>query len=164
MVKIRTGGLGRQGYCKLCSFDDPDFQHDFDVRVNKKWSQAKINEWLAQYELPGISRTTLYNHRQHVANPKDRLVTAITKRAAEQPQLPATVSEDQFLEAVVSQGYRRVAEDPDSVTIDQALKAAQIRANLQKKGQSINVLVGVFGGGASMTQEPPVIEGQVREV
>lgn len=163
MVSIVRGGINRQGYCKLCSFDDPDFQLDFDRRVNKRWSVTKINSWLAEYELPGVSRMTLYKHREHVDNPKDRLVTAIKRRALEQPQLPARVSEDQFLEAVVSQGYRKVVEDPDAVTIDHALKAASIRDSLRKKGQSINILVGLFGGGSS-GEAAPVIEGQVQEV
>ena len=159
-MKLLKGGIGRQGYCKLCSFDDPKIQDDFDKRV-LDYSPARLNEWLAKYEIKPVDRATVYNHRNHVRNPKDRMVSAVAKRQLEHGSLPARVSEQQFLDAVIAMGHERAMADPEAVTIDHALKATQIKAQSKNKGDAHNILIQLFTG--RMPEGAFVVEGEFRE-
>lgn len=167
MAKIRQTGFGTVGYCKLCSFDDPVDQDAFDKRIGKRenddyvYTPAALNEWLEGKGLQPVNRQTIYSHRKHVMHPKDRLVSAVVKRQIEHGVQPAQVSEDSFLDALIAIGQQRIAADPDSVTIDQALKAVQVKRQSSKAGQAQQVLVNIFTGGPTMT---PVVEGEVREL
>lgn len=158
-------GYGKQGYCKLCALESPYTQRQLDQRLGSGWSASRLIAWLAPKGIK-VSRDTIYTHKKHIANPRDRLVSAVEKRAAEHGYLPAKVSEDQFLENIISLGNQRIAESPDDVTIAHALKAAQIRAGLSKKGQDINILVNMFTQMPSHVAEMDemVIEGESREV
>lgn len=158
MASLHRAGQGKPGYCKLCSFANVDLQAEFDRRV-LVWTPKQLNEWLEERDTPRVSRPTIYNHREHVRNPKDRLVNAVERHRQEQGVQPATVSEEDFLQAIINVGAQRVAENPEEVTIDQALKAAQIRGNLAKKGNDINVLVAIMTEGVSQI---PTIEGEVK--
>ena len=161
-------GYGKQGYCKLCSIEDPKMQDQFDRRTGAKkgksyeYTPADLNEWLAEKGL-GIqaSRPTVYEHRKHVMHPKDRLVQAVQKREIDHGSVPANVTDDEFTQTIIALGQRRALENPDEVTIDQALKATQIRQNRKDKGNAQAVLVNIFTGGPS---GDPVIEGEVKEV
>ena len=174
MATINKGGYGQQGYCKLCSFSDPKLQDDFDRRTGMlkpgkkigddkahEYSHSKLNDWLEQHGVKPVDRQTIYRHRKHVMHPKDRLVNAVQKREQDHGTLPANVSEDTFLQSIVAVGAKKVAENPEEVTIDQALKAAQIRSNMQKKGTDINVLVNIMTSG---DPQDVVIEGEATEV
>lgn len=171
---IVKSGYGQQGYCKLCSFSDPKLQDDFDRRTGKlkpgkqvgddkayEYSPPMLNEWLEERGIKPVDRATVYRHRKHVMHPKDRLVNAVQKRERDHGTVPANVTEDTFLQSIVAVGAKKVAENPEEVTIDQALKAAQIRSNMQKKGTDINVLVNVMTSG---DPQDVVIEGEATEV
>lgn len=166
---VRLTGYGNPGYCKLCSFEDPKLQDEFDRRCGKKtgdrydYTPKALNEWLAENTLDvQASRPTVYAHREHVKHPKDRLVSAVKKREMEHGSVPANVSEEQFLSTLIALGQKKAAENPDEVTIDQALKATQIKQNSKDKGNAQAVLVNIFTGGAPA--EPTIIEGEVKEV
>lgn len=167
-------GYGHQGYCKLCSISDPVLQDDFDrrVRLEKKnftgnpnhrfkYSADALREWLREHDLGAPALPTIYQHREHVAHPKDRLVSAVKKRELTGYTPRAKVGEEEFLDTIISLGHQRISQNPDEVTIDQALKATQIRANMKRQGQDVKQLVAIFTGG----QPPPqdIIEGEVRE-
>ena len=165
---VSRAGYGKQGYCKLCSIDDPKLQDAFDKRVGLKdgkryqYTVNTLNEWLAEKGLDlSTSRPTLYEHRKHVMHPKDRLVNAVQKREIDHGTVPATVSNDEFLNTLIAIGHRRAAANPEEVTIDQALKATQIKQNAKEKGNAQAVLVNIFTSGAP---EATVIEGEVKEV
>ena len=160
LVKLLKGGAGNQGYCKLCSFDDTKVQDDFDRRVLDH-SPRQLNEWLGKYEIKPVDRGTIYNHREHVRNPKDRMVRAVVKRQLEHGSLPARVDEQAFLDAVIAMGQARAVADPESVTIDHALKATQIKAQSKNKGNAHNVLIQLFTG--RMPIEATVVEGVYTE-
>lgn len=177
-------GFGKQGYCKLCALEDPVVQDELDRRiakVNKNvpvgdrkrywYSPKKINDWLGAKGVGGASRDTVYKHRMHVANPKDRLVNAVVKRANDGYTPRPKVSETEFLDSVISIGQQRVMDDPGEVTIGQALRAAQIRSNIKRQGQDINALIQIFTSGVPSAPRdipaPPgleAIEGEVKEV
>jgi hypothetical protein len=165
---VSVAGYGKQGYCKLCSLEDPRLQDALDKRVGLKtgdryeYTGNKVNAWLVEKGIDlSTSRPTLYAHREHVKHPKDRLVNAVQKREIEHGTVPATVTNEEFLNTLIAIGHRRAAANPDEVTIDQALKATQIKQNAKEKGNAQAVLVNIFTSGA---QEPTIIEGEVREV
>ena len=168
-MRLLTSGAGHRGYCKLCSFDDPKLQDAFDKRV-LDYSTPKLNEWLdskglIQSDADGrkklIDRGTVYKHRDHVRDPKDRMVSAVAKRQLEHGSLPATVSEQEFLDAVIAMGHARAQANPEAVTIDHALKATQIKAQSKSQGSAHQMLVQIFTG--RMPAEATVIEGEFHE-
>lgn len=155
--KVSTSGWGHQGYCKLCSITDPDVQKGLDQRIGAGWKAPALNDYLIKNVGAGVNRQTIYSHIKHVQNPKDRLVTAVQKRQRTGGFLPAKVSEDQFLDALVASAHQRAVENPDEVTIDHGLRAAQIKAQAKTKGGDvINTLVQIF---TSPTALPALTEG-----
>jgi hypothetical protein len=161
LPRLLLSGQKQQGYCKLCSFPDPRLQDEFDKRV-LDYSPAKLNEWLVSHvDMKPVNRQTIYSHRNHVRHPKDRLVRAVDRRQMEHGSQPARVSEQEFLDAVIALGQQRAMSDPESVTIDHALKATQIKAQSKSKGNAHNVLIQLFTG--RMPDGLNVIEGEYTE-
>lgn len=160
-MQIVKSGRGKQGYCKLCSLEPVELQDNFDKRV-LDYTPKQLNEWLADRieDHKPVNRQTVYSHRDHVRHPKDRMVRAVQKRAMEHGVQKQRVSEQEFLDAVVAIGEQKAAADPDSVTIDHALKAASLKMQSKQKGQAHQTLVAIFSG----NREPDVIEGEVTEV
>lgn len=159
MAKLLKAGAGRQGYCKLCSFDEPKVQDGFDARV-LDYSPKKLNEYLAKHGIPPVNRQTIYSHREHVRAPEDRVVNAKLKRDLEHGKQPRRTSESEFLDAVIALGHENALLDPSAVTVDQALKATQIKSAAKAKGDAHQTLVAIFTG----NYDPSVIEGEAKEV
>lgn len=161
LARLLTSGQKQPGYCKLCSFSDPKLQDEFDRRV-LDYSPAELNKWLTSHaDTHAVDRKTIYNHREHVRSPKDRIVNAVARRQAEHGTLPARVSEGAFLDAVIALGQARAMADPESVTIDHALKATQIKAQSKSKGNAHQVLIQLFTG--RMPDGLNVVEGEYEE-
>jgi hypothetical protein len=164
-----TAGFGTVGYCKLCSIADPVLQDEYDKRVGSMtgdkydYTPARLNEWL---ENKGVelraNRQTVYIHRDHVKHPKDKIVSAVKKREIEHGVQPQQVSEEAFLDSLITIGQRKIEADPDAVTIDQALKATQIKRQSGGATNAQAVLVQIMTGGP---EEPTVeVEGEVRTI
>jgi hypothetical protein len=168
MTKTTRSGFGTVGYCKLCSITDPDLQDKLDKRVGQMkddkyvWAPKRLNEWMDQNELGSASRQVIYNHREHVKHPKDKMVTAVQKREIEHGVQPQQVNEDAFLDSLIAMGQRKIEADPDSVSIGDALKAVSIKKNSGKMGNAQNVLVQIMTGGP--TEPTVVVEGEVTEL
>ncbi len=158
LAKLLKSGAGKQGYCKLCSFDDHVVQDKFDQRV-QDYSPAKLNDWLATKGIDAVNRQTIYNHREHVKAPEDRMVQAVVKRDLEHGKQPARVREIDFLDAVISLGHANALADPSNVTIDQALKATQIKAAAKAKGDAHELLVAIMTG--NYEEAPTIVEGEL---
>ena len=164
---VSPAGAGKPGYCVLCSVRDPVLQDELDKRFNARngnggnaYSWTKLNEWMESKGIKIVARATIDKHRKHVLHPQDRVVNAIARRTSEHGVQPAATSHEDFLASLVSIGAMRISENPEDVTIDQALKAANIQVQREKKGQTNVVLVNLF------TAPPPdgdIIEGEVRE-
>lgn len=162
---IDNRGYGSQGFCKLCSFKDAKFQLSYDERTRAKWSPNQINEWSKGQGQPGAvaSKETIYNHRKHVMHPQDKVVTAVQRSEQRALQTKPQADPDTFLQAVVSTGMQRAIDNPEEITIDHALRAAQ--ALNQSSGSAkggIAVLIGLVTGKSNVTAH--VIDGQAVEV
>lgn len=123
-------GYGRPGYCVIC--DALNTRPELRKKANAVFVNSKapaITAWLSENLGMTPDRRTVYNHKGtktlpgHVTNPKDRLVSQVQAQRAK-GTLPATVTEEQYLDAVLAAAMARVVEEPESVTIDQGLKAA----------------------------------------
>lgn len=165
---MNKGGHGQPGYCMLCALNDPIMQDELDRRAGLKdengrnaYSWKKLNEWMESKGMKTVARGTIDKHRKHVEHPRDRVVNAIAKRTMEHGVQPAQASHEEFLASLVSIGQQRISENPEEVTIDQALKAAQIQAQREKKGSTHNILVQLFTSGPD---EATIIEGEATEV
>lgn len=145
-------------------------QDAYDKRIGSKtndkydYSPAMLNEWVEKKGYPDlkVNRQTVYQHREHVKHPNDRMVTAIAKREAEHGVQPQQVSADEFLDALILQGQRKVASDPDSITISDALKAVGIKKGAGKETRAQMVLVQLMTGGPAEEATITVVEGEVQ--
>ena len=162
-------GLGKPGYCSLCDLVNtrPDIRKTVNALfVNQK--APAITAWLEANVGMAPDRRTIYNHKKHVANPKDRLVSQVAAQRAK-GTLPATVSEDQYLDAVLAAAMARVVEEPESVTIDQGLKAAAAKtaARQSRAGAQITLqfaLTQPLTGPPALLVGDGSIEGDYSEV
>lgn len=177
LTKMMQSGVGKPGYCKLCSLDDPKVQDEFDKRVGifrtegegedtkrvYEYTPRKLNDWLARRVegFQDVSRNTIYSHREHVMNPKDRLIGAVQKRQLEGGIQPQMTSEEDFLDAVIALGQQKALADPEAVSIDHALKATQIKRQ-SSKGGTQQVLIQLLTG--RRPPDVPFIEGEAKEV
>jgi hypothetical protein len=161
MAKLLKAGAGRQGYCKLCSFDEPTVQDAFDKRV-LDYSPAQLNAWLKTKGIDPVNRQTIYSHREHVKAPEDRVVQARQRRDMAHGKQPRRTSESEFLDAVIALGHENALLDPGSVTVDQALKATQIKQAAKAKGDAHQTLVAIFTG--NYNEPATVVEGESREI
>lgn len=163
---IDNRGYGSQGFCKLCSFKDAKFQLSYDERCRANWSPKNLNEWVLTQDQPGAvaSKETIYNHRKHVQHPKDRIVSAVQRTQARTLDVAKPQSSpDDFLQAVVEIGARRAVENPDEITIDHALRAAQAlkQGGNNAKG-GLAVIIGLLTGQSNAPAT--VIDAQAVEV
>lgn len=144
---ISNAGAGKPGYCKLCDFEEGVIQNQMDDRTRQGWTPKQLNVWL-QRQIEGwkvVSDITVYKHRKHVQRPEDKLVTAVRRTQQRALTVAPKSSPDEFLNAVVSAGMTKVIENPEDVTLDHALRAAQVlkTAKSDQRG-GLNVLIGIF--------------------
>lgn len=106
--------------------------------VNSK--APAITAWLETNAGMKPDRRTVYNHKGHIAHPKDKLVSQVAAQRA-QGTLPAKASEEEYLDAVLAAAMQVVIDNPDSVTIEHGLKAASARmaAKASRQGQTISL-------------------------
>ncbi len=113
-------------------------------RIKEGWNAAQLNGWSKPLGL-SCNRQTWYSHKAHITSGQDKLVTYV-ERALANPVIQNTTSDD-FLKAVQKVGMQRVVDDPESVTIDHALKATQILEQAKERVGDIHlVLAKVFMG------------------
>lgn len=110
-----------------------------------------------------FSRQTFYTHKdEHMTRPEDRIVSAVEKAQRKELMLPRVSSNEQYLEAIRDIGYQRAVENPEEVTIDHGLKAAQILASQKRGGGDTMILLAKFFTGGDAPEV--IIEGEAREL
>lgn len=106
-----------------------------------------------------FGRDTWANHKAHSQTTEQRVIQAHQIVAADKPVKIARSTNDQFLEAIRDIGMTKAVNDPDSITIDQALKATQILENRKDKGgDGLRVLINIMTG---HSPQPVIVEGEV---
>ena len=166
---ISARGVGKPGYCTLCSISDDKTRKALTKQYQQGNKAPSINAWLLANIGKGFDRRTIYSHRQHIKSPKDRLVGAVVARQASDPSLPQQVTEDEFLQRIIDAAAANLATSPESVTIDQGIKAASTK--LGAKASNRAGMTVLFATLTAIPEGPPTlllqdgsIEGEVVEV
>lgn len=157
---VSQRGIGKLGYCKLCA---SEIEPELNKRLKADWKVPAIQEWMAKFTKPDgrpmyANRQTIYAHKKHITSPEARVVS-YAQRARENPVIKAA-SNRQFLEAVRDIGFQRANDNPEEITIGDALKAVQIMESTKEKtGDVYFILASVMA-----RSEPLAIEGTAVEV
>jgi hypothetical protein len=142
---------GSPGYCKICA---SALLPGINKMLREERTYREIIEWAGEFNEKFV-RQTLAKHKEHITDPK----TTFVDQARKNPIIKRA-SNEEFLDAVRDAGFAKVAANPESVTVSQALKAAQISMQAKKNNDGLTVvLVGVMTGKAD-----EVIEGEWKEI
>ena len=144
-------GYGKAGYCKIC---DSPFTQQVNLLLVKKLTYPEIAAALEPFEFR-FNRATLRKHRDHSTDPK----TTFVRRAQADPAIREVTNEG-FLKAVRDAAAANVVAQPEAVTVDQGIKAAQ--AMMQDRNQRDALGIVLMKTLTGRSQE--VIEGEWREV
>lgn len=150
--------MAKDGYCKICAH--PEAWRFIEGakkggKSGKGWNSSEAIEAGEKYGLK-FTRLTWYNHVAHLDSAEERVAKA-AQAAGRAGRVPVKTTNPQFLETIRDLGMARALADPDSVSIDQALKAAQILEAKKEKGQDSLAILVQFTVGAP---PPVVIHGQ----
>jgi len=139
------------GQCKVCK---TSLKREINKRLARNDSYPSIIEWAKKKDF-SVSKPTLGKHKAHITDP----MTTLVDQARADPAIKrVTVSE--FRQALIDIGFQRALADPDSVSIDHALKAsAQEDA---RKDKHVDVLM-VVANRVTERLEPPKPEALVGE-
>ncbi len=157
LAQVSRAGFGQPGYCKLCA---SDLVPKINEMLRNGKNAAQIQKWCKEYNLT-FARQTLYTHKEHITDPK----TSFVDKARANPVIKRVSNRD-FLEAVRDAGAARAMQDPESVSVDQALKATQIMMQDKRghDGLTIILVKAVTGHIDEVIDPPMLIEGEYTEV
>lgn len=159
--------------CKICSHPEAHRFIKGAKEGGKKgtgWNAAEANEAAKVFNFK-FTRQTWYAHVAHLGSAEERVVEA-ARRASRPDLVPTRTTNATFLETIRDIAMTRALADPESVTVDQALKAVAILEGKKEKGQdSLAILVAVTIGDAPVyrvhsaagTPPPDAVEGEYRE-
>lgn len=156
MTLISKAGFGKPGYCKLCAFAH---EPELNQRLKDGWNSRQIQDWLAKFEVTADRGTIAKHKKYHISSPQDRLVNH-AKKARKKGELITNSTPQEFLQAVQDLAYKKIQDDPDAVTVEHGLRAAQVQLQAKEKPQNVQILLAqVFTGNA-----PEVIQGEWKEL
>lgn len=146
-------GYGQAGYCSVC---DSDLKGEINKRMKRKDSIASIRRYTVEKESP-VSEPTLRNHRKHITDPK----TTLVEQARKNPVIKRHTTND-FLQALVDIAATKAINDPESISIDQGIRAAQVIEG--RKDKQVDALVKIARMLMGQAPRPEIIEGEYVEV
>lgn len=120
------------GHCKLC-------RSPYAPGLNKLLLDGKNSTQIRDAMAPlGLvfTRKTLATHKQHITHPLLTAVEHARKKPVIMPQ-----SNKAVLEAIRDLGMRNAIDNPESVTVDHAIKAASVLESKDTKGDNILVIM-----------------------
>lgn len=145
--------MSKTGYCSLC-------KHPQVTALNNAINAGKgyvtcLREMDQAFGM-SFAKGTFLKHKEHITAP---LITAAedARKNALTPRNNRAV-----LEAIRDIGMRKALDDPDSVKIDHALRAAKILQDAEGKQETVLVLLAKAVQGP--TPQPETIEGEYTEV
>ena len=144
--------MSKTGFCSICK------QPKVKVINDAIKAAASFTAALEIAEDNGFrfAKATFYSHKEHVTSP---LLTDAEKARANPVVQPR--SNKAVLEAIRDLGMAKAIADPDSVTVNQALRAAAILAEKESKTEGILVVLAKALQGAPAQE---VIEGSFTEM
>jgi hypothetical protein len=153
-------GAGHDGFCKICA-------HEQAPRMIKAARDgANAAQALEIASLFGLyfDRKTWYAHKQHAITGEGRILQAAEKVRREGALTVGDIKKSnntELLSAIRDIGMAKALNNPDDITVDQALKAVQILEAREKKGgDQLNVLVQFVTGNVPAV----VVEGEYKEI
>lgn len=150
-------GQGKPGFCKICVHPGAQFINARREREGEAFN-ARLASDMASSLDPDFkfTRQTWYAHLDHITHP---LVTAVEKSKRNPVITPKTTTG--VLESIRDMGMQNAIENPETVTVDHALKAA---TELNRKGQTVDEVVIVMAKVMSGQVRAEEIVGEWREV
>lgn len=145
---------GQIGFCKVCS---SDLKGEVNKRLNRGDTIVSVERYLESKEYP-VSQPTIRKHREHITSPK----TTFVEKARQNPAIKRGVTTNDFLQTLVEIGATRAAEEPDLVSLDQSIRAAQIIEG--RKDKQVDALVTIARMLMGQAPRPEIIEGEYFEV
>ena len=154
----------KEGYCSICHSPNLGKYND---RIKEGWNAAQLDNLAVSLGDKGWNRQTWYAHKKHYIAPVKFVEDAkkgivVSGPDGERKLQIKKGSNQEFLETVRDIGLTKALNDPDSITIEQALKAVQIlEGKKQGTDASVKILIGIVTG------KPPayeVIDGTATEV
>lgn len=146
-------GQGKKGHCSICS---SPLAESVNQMIKDGKNASDIRAFVLAAGQTPWSRPTIYSHKDHVLSPEKQLVKAVR-----QDLQIKKGSNTEFLEVVRDIGLARAVQDPESISVDQALKATQILESRKEKTDNLAILVAFVTGNRPAGV---VIEGEAREV
>jgi hypothetical protein len=135
--------------CVVCFSPD---HAEIDRYLSNGESVRKVALWTSEVGR-AISRPTIQKHLAHAVTPET--VPIVVKREINRS------TPQQFLQAVVDVGNDKIEQNPDKVTVDQAIRAADILERKRDDGaKALNILVLALTG----QKEPPALTGEYRQI
>ena len=116
--------------------------------VKNNWKAPAAVAWAAENGLK-FERKTFYVHKIHSVHPSTALVTF-----AQQAQAVAypAVTQTQFYESIRDLGFKNAMEDPSTVTLTHALKAADSLERRKDQGTELIAALAKMMIGAQVRQ------------
>ena len=145
------------GSCKLCAFKKAK---ELNRRIKQGWNAVQVLEWTEPLGLT-FDRKTFYKHRdEHAQHPADALVSYADHAVS---LTEATVTPDQFADAIMQIGFQNAMADPSQVSINHSLKAASLLMAKKDPAQDLmKALIAVMHG--ARPADVVVIEGTAEEI
>lgn len=153
-----TPGARKAGYCTLCASPAAEV---FIKGARDGWNAKKAQTVGENYGLQ-FTRQLWYKHAAHAKGGELMVIQAAKAvQAAGAASIKKTSNKD-FLEAVRDLGMQRALNNPDEVTVRDAIDAVKVlEARKDKRSDQLNILVQFTVGAPPPVQ---VIEGEAVEV
>lgn len=151
---VSRRGYGHTGYCRICSWEKVT---ELNRRLRAGQNAPKIAAWAKTHDFT-FNRQTLYKHRnEHLASRSDRVVQA-SLAIPDSEKIRNTTDED-VLRGIRDLGYASALANPESVTVNHALKAVAVLT--AAKQQPTNVLIVLA---RALTTPYAEIEGEYADI
>lgn len=159
-------GQGHRGYCRICDHPAAQFLNQKyeadppDAKGKTGFNSAKAREFAATLDLT-FDRATWYSHVKHITHPLMSLV-----KAAQENPIVVPKTNQGVLEAIRDLGMKRAIENPEEVTIDHAIRAADILEGKKLGSETVIAVIARFMAAAKPEEivGEDIIVGRWREL
>jgi len=159
-------GRGHRGYCRICDHPAAQFLNQKyeadppDAKGKTGFNAAKARAFAATLGLT-FDRATWYSHVKHITHP---LVTLAQEARNNPVVIPRT--NQGVLEMIRDIGIKRAVENPEEVTIDHAIRAADILEGKKLGSETVIAIIARFMASAKPEEiaGEDVIVGRWREL